>query len=302
MRPTYLVLGTAAVLAGLGSATPAWAADPPKGLRIQVVQGLFRDVPPGMVKVLGGPLRQLISKQTGLEGDIDLAPDALTLAERIKANECQLGVFHGYEFAWARARNPDLIPLVVTVYPSGHPQACIVVHKDSEVESLADLKDEQIAVPRGTKGHCFAYLARHRGSTPPAPNNPVGAEEALDAVASGTGRAALVDVGALQGYERLHPAAAKQLRVLSRSERFPQNVIAYGKGVLTDDAADRLRKVLTDAHNTPAGKPLMVLWSIQSFAEVPADYMDQLDAIVKSYPAPTKDGTARTRAGVGMRP
>lgn len=302
MRLLSLAAGALAALAGFGAAPGAQAAEPPAGLEIQVVQGLFRDVPPGMVKVLGGPLRQLISKKTGLGGNIDLAPDALTLADRLKANQCQLGVFHGYEFAWAKARNPDLVPLVVTVYPAGKPQACIVVHKDSACGSVADLKDADITIPSRTKGHCFAYLARQRGGEVDSPKNKTlpGVEEALDAVANGTSPAALVDVGAIKAYERLHPAASKNLKVLCRSEEFPQNVIAYSKGALSDRSAEQLRQVLTEAHTTPAGKPLMVLWSITSFATIPADYDEHLVAIAKNYPAPAKPATP-VRA-VGMAP
>jgi ABC-type phosphate/phosphonate transport system substrate-binding protein len=257
-----------------------------------------------MVKVLGGPLRQLISKKTGLGGDIDLAPDALTLSDRLKANQCQLGVFHGYEFAWAQARNPDLIPLVVTVYPGGKPQACIVVHKDSTCTCVADLKDGQIVIPSRTKGHCYAYLARQRGSeAAPSKDGPQpGIEEALDAVAGGSSPAALVDVGAVKGYEKLNPAGAKNLKILCQSEQFPQNVIAYSKGSISDQSAQQLRQVLTEAHTTPAGKPLMILWNITSFAAVPADYAEHLATSAKSYPAPEKQSRAPAVRAVGMAP
>ncbi len=300
MRMSIVAAGAAVALAGLGSLSPAQAGDPRSGLQIQVVQGLFRDVPPGMVKVLGGPLRQLIANKTGLTGDVDTAPDALTLADRLKANQCQLGVFHGFEFAWAKARNPGLVPLVVTVYPAGNPQACVVVRDDSKIASLADLKDDQITIPRGTKGHCFAYLAHKRGATAPCQTCPATAEEALDAVVNGTGQAVLVDVGAYQGYEKLQPGAFKHLRVLCKSEKFPPNVIAYNKGALSPQAADQLRKVLIEASATPGGKPLMTLWSIKGFAAVPADYDEQLEKCAKVYPAPVKPTAAAD--GIGMNP
>jgi ABC-type phosphate/phosphonate transport system substrate-binding protein len=302
MRLLSLAAGATVALVGFGSGPGLQAAEPPAGLQIQVVQGLFRDVPPGLVKVLGGPLRQLISKKTGLGGDIDLAPDALTLADRLKANQCQLGVFHGYEFAWAKDRNPDLVPLVVTVYPSGKPQACIVVHKDSPCTCVADLKDGEIVIPSRTKGHCFAYLARQRGTeVAPQKGKPLpDVEAALNAVVAGTSPAVLVDVGAVEGYRRLQPTASKNLKILCQSEPFPQNVIAYSKGALSEQSAAQLRQVLTEAHTTPAGKPLMVLWSITSFADIPADYAEHLATSAKAYPPPTRP-TSAVR-GVGMSP
>jgi ABC-type phosphate/phosphonate transport system substrate-binding protein len=302
MRLFPILVGASITLAGFGSTTSA--AEPQNTLKIEVVQGLFRDVPPGMVKVLGGPLRQLISKKTGINGDIDLAPDALTLADRLKDNQCHLGVFHGYEFAWAKARNPDLVPLVVTVYPGGKPQACVVVHKDCPCGSVADLKQGEIVIPNRTKGHCLAYLSRQKGGEGVTPKDgpKPSVEEALDSVVNGTSPATVVDMGAVKGYEKLHPAAAKNLKILGRSEQFPQNVIAYSKGVISDESATQLRKVLTEAHTTPAGKPLMVLWSITSFAEAPADYAKQLETIAKSYPAPLKSVTAPAVRAVGMAP
>jgi ABC-type phosphate/phosphonate transport system substrate-binding protein len=304
MRVFPLAASAAVVLAGFGSTPGVRAADPSAGLKIQVVQGLFRDVPPGLVKVLGGPLRQLISKKTGIGGDIDLAPDALTLADRLQANQCQLGVFHGYEFAWAKARNPDLIPLVVTVYASGKPQACVVVNKNNSCASVAELKDGDINIPRGTKGHCFAYLARQRGCEVTAPKDKplLSTEEALDAVVSGTSPAALVDVGAVKAYEKLQPGAAKNLKVLCKSQPFPQNVIAYNKGALSDRDAEQLRQVLVEAHTTSAGKPLMMLWNITSFAAVPADYEESLGASVKAYPCPGRSERTPAVRAVGMAP
>lgn len=305
MRMTRFGVGVAVALAGLGLQTSARAGDVPQGVHIQVVQGLFRDVPPGMVKIIGRPLKDLITKRTGLTGDIDTAPDAITLADRLKAGKCQLGVFHGYEFAWARERNPDLVPLVVTVPPVGKPQACVVVRKDSKATCLGDLKNEAVTVPLRTKGHCFAYLERARtgfadGTAAPK-NAALTAEGALDAVVSGESPAALLDVSLLAGYRKIQPGASQNLRILCESEEFPQNVIAYSKGAISEETAAQLREVLTTAHTTPAGKPLMALWAITNFDAVPADYSKQLDKIAKDYPSPATVPTGTAGSG-GLSP
>jgi ABC-type phosphate/phosphonate transport system substrate-binding protein len=303
---TRIGVGAAVVLAGLGLGPAAAAADPADGLSIGVVQGLFRDVPQGMIKVLGKPLQGLIGKQVGLTPDLTMAPDALTLADRMKDKQCQLGVFHGFEFAWAKARNPDLVPLVVTIPPAGKLQAIVVVQKDAPDIKLADLKNKDVTIPRGTKGHCFAFLDRERGDFAATTARPLvksgsTSEEALDAVVSGESPAALVDVSALAGYANLQPGACKQLRVLCESERFPQNVIAYSKGAITEEAAADLRRALTQAHTTPSGKPLMMLWNIKGFGAIPADYEEHLEKITKGYPAPAgpKAAAAPVRTGPG---
>jgi hypothetical protein len=95
-----------------------------------------------------------------------------------------------------------------------------------------------------------------------------------------------MDVSAWVGYQKIHPAAAANLRILCESVPFPQNVIAYSKGALTPAQARDLTDVLTNAHATPGGKPLMMLWNITGFGAIPANYDQQLNAIAKLYPAP----------------
>ena len=70
--------GLVAVLAGLAAGGAA-RADDPAGLRIGMVQGMFRDVQPAMVQAMSRPLRDLIQRQTGLTGAVDVAPDALVI-------------------------------------------------------------------------------------------------------------------------------------------------------------------------------------------------------------------------------
>jgi ABC-type phosphate/phosphonate transport system substrate-binding protein len=249
----------------------------------------------------------MIRKQTGFTGDVEILPDAFRLADRMKAKRLHLGVFHGFEFAWVRQQNPNLVPLVVTVPPGRKFQACVVVHQDSPAKTVADLKGEPVTVHRGTKAHCLAFLDRERVGLPattatPKPRPALTAENALDAVVNGEAPAVLVDASALTGYETLQPGAFKQLRVLARSEVFPQTVIAYNKGLLPEETAGRIRRLLLEAHNTAAGKPLMMLWSLKGFEGVPADYDAQLERIAKSYPAPSRPTTVPVTATGGMAP
>lgn len=284
-------------------AAPASAADRPEGIQIGMVQGMFRDVQPAMVQALATPLRDLIKLKTGLVGNVEILPDAYILADQIKAGRHQLGVFHGFEFAWIRAKNPDLVPLVITIPPGRKLQAVVVVHKDSKASTLADLKNEPVVVHRGIKAHCPLFLERSRIGLPATTAAPktrplVTAEEALDAVVQGDSPAALVDAAALIGYQTLQPGASKQLRVLCQSEMFPQTVIAYRKGSLDDETIARVRKLLVEAHQTAAGKPLMMLWSLKGFEDVPPEYSAHLDRIAKAFP-PTPTAPISTAGGSG---
>ena len=262
-----------------------------QSIQIGMVQGMFRDVQPAMVQAMARPLRSLIRQQTGLEGEVDIVPDARTLADKMRDGRFQLGVFHGFEFAWVRLDSPDLIPLVVTVPPARMLRAVVVVSKFSEAKRLADLKGESILVPRGTKAHCYLYLeARRQGladdcaalKTKPA----VTSEEALDKIVQGEAAAAVVDASALLGYQKLQPGAYGNLKVLCQSEPFPPTVIAAQRGSLPEATMASVQQLLTTAHQTPAGRPLMMMWNLKGFEPVPPDYGTQLDAVAKAYPTP----------------
>ena len=111
-------------------------------------------------------------------------------------------------------------------------------------------------------------------------------EEALNAVSNGESEAALVDAAAYAGYLNLQPGGAKQLRVICKSELFPATVVVYRKGSIDERTIEQLRTGLTTAHKTAQYRPLMMIWNLKGFEEVPADYSDDLDAILACYPIP----------------
>ena len=129
---TIRVLAALGCLAAVGWAGGARAAEPAESVQIGMLQGMFRDVQPAMVQAMSKPLRDMIRRQTGLTGEVDICPDAATLAEKMKARKLQLGLYHGFEFAWLRQANPDLVPLVITIPPARKLQACVVVRQGLE--------------------------------------------------------------------------------------------------------------------------------------------------------------------------
>lgn len=280
---------------------PSSRADDPAAqvLTVGMVKGMFRDVQPALLKVISRPFRELMFSKSGYSGDVDIHADAYALADAIKQNKCDLGVFYGFEYAWVKRQNPDLVPLVVSVPTGRKVQAAIVVHKDSEIQTLADIGTEGVALPRGTKSHCLVYLDKLRTGLKSDCAKPKAlvsktAEDVLNGVVTCEQCAALVEVTALSGYAILHPGAFKHLRVLNQSEEFPLSVIAYKKGHLNAEAAAKIKEGLLEAHRTPAGKPLMMLWNLKGFEEAPADYDAQLEEIIKAYPP-----AARTDAPSG---
>lgn len=263
------------------------------GVKIGMVQGMFRDVNPAVVQAMSRPLRELIARQSGLTGDVQILPDAFALSDQMAAGRFDLGVFHGFEYAWVRERNPNLQPVVVTVPPGRWLRTLVVVRADNKLSGLADMKDESVLVPRGAKAHVHLYLERERERAKLSANvatpklKPlITPEEALDQVVSGDATAAVIDSANLTGYQNLQPGAARQLRVLCESERFPPTVMAYNKGTSDPNCIEQIRRLLLNANQTPAGKPLMMLWSLQGFEDVPTDYEAALKAVRAAYPPP----------------
>ncbi|MGL6097182.1 MAG: phosphate/phosphite/phosphonate ABC transporter substrate-binding protein [Fimbriiglobus sp.] len=288
MRRSWAAVLGVVMLGGGGTAT---AAEPPTGLKIGMVQGMFKDVQPAMVLAMSKPLRDLMSRQTGLEGHVDIVPDAFALADRMTGKQLQLGVFHGFEFAWVAKNHPDIVPLLVTVPAGRKVAASIVVRKDSTARALTDLTDETVRIPRGAKAHTLLFLERERakvGPTVAKPKTDLGmtSEDVLDSVITGDSAAALVDAAALAGYQSLQPGAFKHLRVLLQSEPFPPAVIAYRKDLLDEATAGKIKSGMTQAHQMIVGKPLLALWNLRGFEEIPADYAAQLEAVRRAYPAP----------------
>lgn len=290
----------AVALAVLGtSAAPA--ADPSNELKIGMLSGMFRDQQPKVIETLAKPFRDLMAKHVGYSGDVEVVDCPFTLCEKLKENKVQLGVFHGFEFAWAQQKCEDLVPLIVTQPPGGTVQAMLVVKDDSAAKEVADLKAADVLVPRGAKAHTLVFLEKSRDGLPadtakPAAKPTQTPEEVLNAVVSGEAKAALVDWCALDGYKVLQPGAYKSLRVLAKSELFPPAVVAYRKGTLTDTQVAQIRDGMTASCKTPTGKMLMTLWNLKGFEAPPKGYQSSLDDILKAYPLPKGEGKAEVKA------
>src|SRR5262245_24895469 len=122
-RRDFIGAGVAASLAlAVGGASQrASAAGPlPAGLipaqaRIGLVGSLFRDVPEWAVMMALAPFKKYLEAQMGTTSKLENAGDPLDLGKRMAARDLHLGVFHGFEFAWAQQRFPDLKPLFIAV-------------------------------------------------------------------------------------------------------------------------------------------------------------------------------------------
>ncbi len=295
LRTSFLAAAGAGLIAALALPQPVPAggsAEHLSSVRIGLVGSLFRDTPEPMVQLMIRPFKSLLESQTGVTGQVVTSGDADVLGRQLKDDEVQLGVFHGVEFAWARAKTPELKPLLIAVNEQRNLHALLVVRKDSTVKSAGELRDKAIALPRLSREHCRLFHERRcprrcckTGEV--APECATGDfEDTLDAVFEDQVGAAVVDAADFNAYAKLKPGRAAKLRVLQESEAFPCAVVAYVPGALPVELLERFREGMIAAKSSPRGRQLLEMCRITRFESVPPEYDQMLVAIAKAYPPP----------------
>jgi ABC-type phosphate/phosphonate transport system substrate-binding protein len=292
IHPFAIVVSLLAV--GLATAGDATQPKPPAApVRIGMLASMFRHAKPEVFNVQSKPFRLLVDAQTGLKSELLLELTADQLRRKIEAGTIQLGLFHGFEFAWMRLKQPALRPLMI-VTPEHAIQAFLVVSSSSPATGLADLRGKTLALPTGARAHCQLYLRRSCEALGRPPEaffakiiTPKTAEDALHDVAdNGAVNATVVDESAMQCFTDRHPGRAKRIKVIASSELFPPSVVAYREGALDADLMRRFRDGMSHAHTTLLGRQLLSLWLMTRFEPVPADYPKALTKIADAYPPP----------------
>lgn len=292
----------AAGIVGLSMAgTNPWgttqAADPSlKIIRIGMVRSLFHDVPDSLIETMSRPFGLLMASQTGMNGQLTKTGDANDLGKKLTSGEVQVGICHGYEYAWIRQSYPNLKPLVIAVNQTVRLRAFLLVNATSTIAGFADLRDKTIDVPKGSRGHIRLYLdAQCHEAGQCGPEGFLrklacsdSAEDAMDDVIAGTVEATLVDNATLETYKRRKPGRSENLKIAAESEEFPAGMVIYNAGSLDSKTVAKFRDGLLNTHKTILGRQLLTLWKLTGFETVPADYDQLLTDIAKAYPAPAQ--------------
>jgi ABC-type phosphate/phosphonate transport system substrate-binding protein len=290
----WIGIAALAVLTGVSGVAlaPRAAAGDGSFIRIGLIHSLFRDTSEPLMQIIMRPFRALMETQTGVQGQLVAAGEANDLAQRLKSGDCQLGLFHGFEFAWARQAVPELKPLLIAVPKKQRLlRAHLVVAAEGSVKSVADLKGKAIALPHMSREHCRLFLERRcvpAGNSPGTffslVSMPRNAEDAIDDVIDGRSAAAVIDDGDLESYRIQFPEYFAKVKVLLQSEAFPCAVIAYYPGKLSQSLVDRFREGMLSAKDSQRGRQVMQLCRISSFEEIPDDFDKMLADIAKAYP------------------
>jgi ABC-type phosphate/phosphonate transport system substrate-binding protein len=236
--------------------------------------------------------RQFIQTVTGLGSDIVALENHEVLAERLASGKLQLGVFMGYEFAWAQARHPKLKVLALSVNQHSYQYPTLVVHRDVSAGNLADLKGKTLALPRRGQGYGRLFVAARcrlggmdSGAFLGHVDSLEDVETLLDDVVDGKRAAAVVDRLGLEMYRRRKPGRFARLKKLCESPPMPPALVAYYEGKLDPQIVTRLRADLAKASQERQGE-LLLLFRQTSFAPPSPDFERVLTDTRKTYPAP----------------
>jgi ABC-type phosphate/phosphonate transport system substrate-binding protein len=261
-----------------------------KVMRIGMASTFFKDMPGPMVHSCTRLFQTLMESQTGLKGKIVPGGSAFDLAAKLKAREVQLGVFHGFEFAWAQQKYPGLRPLMIAVNQKRHLHACIVVRKDQSAADFSSLAGKKFAVCSSSE-HSMLFLDRRCQAQGKRPDQFFGTikatatpGDALADLAAGKVDGAVVDVLSLPCFKSRNPAGYSKIKVLEKSPAFPAGVVAYYAGALDKSTLKRFKTGMLNATNTAYGRHLLTFAKMTGFEPVPKDYQHLLTQVVKTYP------------------
>jgi ABC-type phosphate/phosphonate transport system substrate-binding protein len=272
---------------------PFVAADDPKSatLRIALSASLFHEVPDAKAHQAMQSMKELVSRQTGRRTEGSVEKDIDKLAKQLAEGKRDLVVFLGYEFAWARQKNPKLRPLVIAVSGDQAMRAHVMARQGSTAAKLTDLKGQAFALPKESRAHCRLLVERQckaQGKSPQdffAPlTTPGNVEDALDDVLDGVVQATVIDSFGLEAYKRRKPGRFAKLKEIQKSEVFPAPVVAYQDGTFDEATLKQFREDLLRTIQDAEGQRLLGLWKLTGFAQVPNDYERTVTEILRAYP------------------
>jgi ABC-type phosphate/phosphonate transport system substrate-binding protein len=236
-------------------------------------------------------LRSFIKDETGLANEIVKQKNWRELADKMAKGEYQLGVFQGYEFAWAQEKKSDLKALALAINAHPYPVVSVLVQKDGMIKDFAALEGQSFALPATGQRYLRLFVERQaKGKELEKFFSKISApdivEDALDGVVDGTIKAAVVEKGALEAFKRRKPARFAKLKEIAKSQPLPPVIVAYYGNSLDDATLKRVREGLLTAANKERGETLLTLFRLTGFVLPPSDFNAVIAQTRKDYAPP----------------
>lgn len=287
MRNRVFTLGCYLILVG---ATVAQVGDP-KALNIGLVDSLVKELAAGRRELLDTEFPAMVKRFTGFGSRAVQGGDPFVAVKKLATGEWQFAVMPGVEFAWAKEKDPKLVPLLLAVNRSATIHAVLVGKKGNALEGFNDLKGKEVHILQGRE-HCRLFANKGAGGDAGKFFGKVtrmsSVEATLNDVLRDKVQAAVVDSAALEMFEELNPGRFKDLKVLAKSEAFPAITIAYYEGGVNAATIKRFREGMLKANDNDQGQNALANVNLTAFEAVPADYAKLLEGIRKAYPSQGK--------------
>lgn len=294
----FLVLSLTLALSAFASQTDA--------VRIGLIESIFGEKNPRSIDVEVDEFSKQMDAATKLKGQSTKIKDGQTLADQLVGKKLDLGVCHGFEFAWMKLQHPQakFRPLVVAINKQPKVRSMVVVKSDAPITKFTELQGKTLALSKNSKAYTRLFLdgCAEKAGKPvheffstvtkefvgrDRKTKDMNSEVALDQVVDGKAQATVVDSIALAEYERLKPARFKLLKVLETSTDFPPTAVVYIEGAVDNAKLSKYREALLGFHkSSKEAQNLLENWRLTQFIDVPPDYEQQLNEIGKTFPPP----------------
>jgi ABC-type phosphate/phosphonate transport system substrate-binding protein len=242
-------------------------------------------------------LKSFIKDETHLESEINHQKDWQELATKMSKGDLDVGVFQGFEFAWARQRFPELTPLAVAVNIYVYPTVYVVAGRDIPAKDFAGLQGKSISMVTDGTGTIHLYVERQckaAGKKPEEFFSKIAKrdnfEDALDDVVDGEVQSAAADRAALDAYKRRKPGRFAKLKPVAQSQPFPPAVVVYYNNHLDEGTLKQFRDGLLGASDKEKGQTMLTLFRLSGFQTPPGDFDKVLAATRAAYPPENDNG------------
>lgn len=264
-----------------------------QALRIGTSSHLTAEVDSDTEKSAMNALTGLIKEETGFDNEIVHQNGWRELVDRMATGQLEVGIFQGYEFAWATESNRHLKSLVLANNGARYPVVSVVARHDNPAKDFAGLQGQSIALPATPHWESRLFVDRNCRANGKSPEvffskiaSQYNVQDALDDVVDGLVQAAVVDQVVLEAFKHRKPGRFERLREVARSQPFPPTVIAYDDRILDEASRRQFQNTLLGAAAKEKHTIILSLFQWTGFEMAPDDFEHVLAETRKTYPAP----------------
>jgi ABC-type phosphate/phosphonate transport system substrate-binding protein len=259
-------------------------------LRIGTSGSLMPETGSGSEKGALELLKSLIKDETGLDSEITQLQGWRELTEKMTQGQFEVGVFQGYEFAWAQEQNRELQPVVLAIHVERYPVVYVMTRDDNAASNFAGLEGQSLRIPDTGQRYVRLFIQRQceaHGKKPEAFFSKITAaenvEDALDDTVDGVVQATVLDRADLEAYKRRKPARFNRLKAVAHSQPFPPIILAQYDHALAEGTLRRFREGLVQAAGKEKTRPVFSFLRLTRFELVPLDLERVLAATRQMY-------------------